>query len=203
MLALPPKQDIIPTSPQDTVSTRYYATNPIVRHIYRKRLTISISLLEPHMFRNLLEIGCGSGILTPTLRRYAKNIVSMDLHNRLPQVNSKIPGNYVKADLLNLPFKRKFDCIVCLSVLEHIEDLPRALTQIRRVLKTNGLAVFGFPADSKLVAAWFRLKNSPALHEHVSSEKQILTELQKHFTIDARKHLHLGPVKLYTAVRCS
>src|ERR1700730_13815058 len=43
----------------------------------------------------------------------------------------------------NLPFANDvFDIVLCVDVLEHVKDLNRVLTEIRRVLRPNGAFLF-------------------------------------------------------------
>lgn len=57
----------------------------------------------------------------------------------------------VKADILDLPFKdNSFDVIICNHVLEHIEDDKKAMQELYRVLKPNGMGIFQIPQDLSL-----------------------------------------------------
>ena len=54
----------------------------------------------------------------------------------------------VKADICNLPFSdNEFDVILCNHVLEHIPDDTKAMQELFRVLKPNGMAVLQIPQD--------------------------------------------------------
>ena len=54
----------------------------------------------------------------------------------------------VKADICNLPFDdNEFDFILCNHVLEHIPDDTKAMQELHRVLKPNGIGVFQIPQD--------------------------------------------------------
>lgn len=54
----------------------------------------------------------------------------------------------VKADICDLPFKdNSYDTIICNHVLEHIKDDTKAMHEIFRVLKPNGMAVLQIPQD--------------------------------------------------------
>lgn len=54
----------------------------------------------------------------------------------------------VKADICNLPFKdNEFDIIFCNHVLEHIPDDKKAMEELYRVMKPNGMGVFQIPQD--------------------------------------------------------
>ena len=48
----------------------------------------------------------------------------------------------VKADICNLPFEEKqFDVVFCNHVLEHIEDDKKAMSELYRITKTNGIGL--------------------------------------------------------------
>jgi len=54
----------------------------------------------------------------------------------------------VKADICNLPFDdNSFDVIFCNHVLEHISDDTKAMQELYRVLKPNGMGIFQIPQD--------------------------------------------------------
>ena len=54
-------------------------------------------------------------------------------------------------DLTDLTFDDlSFDCILANHVLEHISDDQKAMTEIYRTLKTNGICVITVPIDEKL-----------------------------------------------------
>ena len=69
-------------------------------------------------------------------------------------IKKKHPSSYVKADLFpgepdiirvdatKIPFDdNKFDVVICNHVLEHVLDDDKALSEIFRVLKPNGIAI--------------------------------------------------------------
>jgi SAM-dependent methyltransferase len=54
----------------------------------------------------------------------------------------------VKADICNLPFQdNAYDYIFCNHVLEHIPDDSKAMSELFRVLKPNGMAILQIPQD--------------------------------------------------------
>jgi SAM-dependent methyltransferase len=54
----------------------------------------------------------------------------------------------VKADICDLPFEENsFDIVFCNHVLEHISDDTKAIQELYRVLKPNGMGVFQIPQD--------------------------------------------------------
>ena len=54
----------------------------------------------------------------------------------------------VKADICNLPFKdNSFDVVFCNHVLEHIPNDTKAMQELYRVMKPNGMGIFQIPQD--------------------------------------------------------
>lgn len=55
----------------------------------------------------------------------------------------------VKADICNLPFAdNSFDIILCNHVLEHIPDDNKAMQELYRILKPEGMGIFQIPQDT-------------------------------------------------------
>ena len=89
----------------------------------------------------VLDCGCGFGSyysLTKDL-----NTLYLDLsYNQLKRFGKKygLRSNRICGDILNLPFKdNTFDLILCINILEHVVDIDRALKELHRVLKDEGV----------------------------------------------------------------
>jgi SAM-dependent methyltransferase len=55
----------------------------------------------------------------------------------------------VKADICNLPFNdNSFDIIFCNHVLEHIANDTKAMQELYRVLKPDGMGIFQIPQEN-------------------------------------------------------
>ncbi len=60
----------------------------------------------------------------------------------------KSPLADIKADICKLPFKNnEFDVILCNHVPEHIDDDTKAMKELYRVLKPEGMGIFQVPQD--------------------------------------------------------
>lgn len=82
-------------------------------------------------------------------------------------IDGLVPLRYVKADLypvdatiekvdmLNIPYEAEsFDFVFANHVLEHVADDAKALSELRRVLKTGGRAILQTPYSGKLHATF-------------------------------------------------
>ncbi|QLY33583.1 class I SAM-dependent methyltransferase [Nocardia huaxiensis] len=128
----------------------------------------------------VLDIGCGEGMLARRLRAQGSEVTGIDLHEpSLERARAQSPDGgitYLNADFLTYPFPpESFDGIVSVAALHHM-DTTAALTHMRDLLRPGGtLAVVGltrdaFPRDLPYVAAawaatiWQRLVHSQWEH---------------------------------------
>lgn len=102
-----------------------------------------------------LEAGAGTGLMTfEVAKRLVKNgkIIASELDERSVGVSEKIikKGDFknvefIKKDLRALGLQEKFDQVLAIDVLEHIEDDLLALKEINAILETNGRLVISVP----------------------------------------------------------
>ena len=98
----------------------------------------------------VLELACGTGILTQRLRRalpVTATLTATDLNEpMLAYARGKLPNapiTWQPADAQALPFPdRGFDAVACQFGVMFFPDKARAFAEVRRVLKPHGLFVF-------------------------------------------------------------
>lgn len=101
--------------------------------------------LKGRTYRNVIEMGCGTGKNTALLTRISKRIVAIDFSpGMLQKAKSKIHSEnvlFVAADLTKTwPCKSdSVELIVCNLVLEHIDDLATVFLQASQALNAGGL----------------------------------------------------------------
>jgi SAM-dependent methyltransferase len=115
--------------------------------------------------RRVLEIGSGTGNITQFLCAEGREVMATDVvpvyRNELQRLFGDRPNVRVgKFDLTaKAPYEfvaDPFDSIVCLNVLEHIEDDLFALAQMRDSLATGGSLALLVPAHRFLYGAFDR-----------------------------------------------
>lgn len=102
--------------------------------------------LEPFANRSILDLGCGMGGLATALALAGARVQALDFNSQYCRI-TQLRGRRYSLDLspVNatgeaLPFRdAQFDVIVCLDVLEHVEDPEKLLSEISRCLKPGGL----------------------------------------------------------------
>ncbi|MFA5302936.1 MAG: class I SAM-dependent methyltransferase [Candidatus Nanoarchaeia archaeon] len=94
----------------------------------------------------ILDLGCGTGFVTEKL----DNVIGVDYSIEMLKL---CPKNLrvVCADSSKLPFKCKvFDLIFSLTVLQDVNDLNSAISEIKRVLKPEGKIVLSVLNKNKI-----------------------------------------------------
>ena len=102
---------------------------------------------EKHFLKNLeiLDIGCGGGLISEPMARLGGNITGIDASEKNIKVASlHSKENNLKISYLNkspeqLDEKEKFDIILNLEIVEHVDNLDLYLNSCYKLLKKNGL----------------------------------------------------------------
>lgn len=90
----------------------------------------------------VLEVGCGKGYLAKKISNLRdKKITAVDIViDKEMATNPRI--NFLSADIENLPFQNKsFDTVITTHTIEHVQDIFKAITQLRRVTKKRLIIV--------------------------------------------------------------
>ncbi len=95
----------------------------------------------------VLEIGCGRGAFTSKLRR--NDLIALDVNRDFLVYCRAKPecahASFLQADAHRLPFASgRFDAVVLLEVLMHLQDPIAALAEVGRVLRPGGVAFVTF-----------------------------------------------------------
>ena len=96
---------------------------------------------------NILDIGCGGGILCEPLARLGANVTGIDENKKAilvarehaKKMNLKI--NYKLGNITDINFQKKFDVITCMEVLEHVDSVELLIKKSRESLNNGGFFV--------------------------------------------------------------
>lgn len=97
----------------------------------------------------VLDLGCGGGFMSEALATQGADVIGVDPAvpaieaARAHAARQALPIRYGvgRAEAIPLP-DRSVDRVVCVDVLEHVDDLTRCCAEIARVLKPGGLLLF-------------------------------------------------------------
>ena len=96
---------------------------------------------------NILDIGCGGGLLSEPMSRMGANVTGIDASKKnikiakLHSKKNKLKINYLCSSPEKLKIKKKFDVILNMEIVEHVEDIDFFLKSCSKLLKKNGLMV--------------------------------------------------------------
>ncbi len=122
--------------------------NPIRISYIKNNILNSLKLKnkkKPLKNIKILDIGCGGGLLSEPMSRLGANVVGVDASEK----NINIAKLHAKKNNLNIryyctspeSFKTniKFDVILNMEIIEHVEDVDFFLDSCAKLLKKNGI----------------------------------------------------------------
>jgi len=98
-------------------------------------------------FKNIkiLDIGCGGGLLSEPMCRLGASVVGIDASKKNIEVakfhaqKGKLKIDYKVASPEKLKTKVKFDVILNMEIVEHVEDINFFIKESSKLLKKNGV----------------------------------------------------------------
>jgi ubiquinone biosynthesis O-methyltransferase len=109
-----------------------------------------LDLLGPVRGLNVLDVGCGDGVLASALARRGARVTGLDTDAQMLAAADRraqresIELHLVRGRAEALPFQAEtFDRVVAVTVLCFVRETDRALGEIARILKPGGSVVIG------------------------------------------------------------
>lgn len=137
----------------------------------------------------ILDVGCGEGIFVHQYRSRGYDIYGLDINYKSACV--------IKDDIRSTKLKSgSFDLVLCLDVLEHLsyQDQEKAITEIKRILKKNGIFVLSVPNLAHFVSRLSfmfsgRLIRTSTIDRHIGDRPMVEYEdlLKKYFVINKKQ----------------
>ena len=116
-----------------------YLKESIVKHF---KLNLKI---RPLRKINILDIGCGGGLLSEPLSRLGANVTAIDASKKNISVakfhakKNNLKINYLCSSPEKLNLNKKFDVVLNMEIVEHVDDLNLFIKKSSKLLKKNGL----------------------------------------------------------------
>lgn len=119
-------------------------------------------MLEANSDRKLevLDVGCGTGDALEGISRDCVSVMGFDMVQEMVDVAAQNhpEDTYLVEDILSLPLEEKGrDLVLCLGVLEYVDDPQAALEGMRRELREGGRVVVSFPNNKCILRHVTRL----------------------------------------------
>ena len=96
---------------------------------------------------NLLDVGCGGGIICEPLSRLGFKVTGIDGNKKAIEVavnhskKNNLTINYINSSIEKQKFKEKFNIITCMEVIEHVESLEKFIISLKKNLKPGGIII--------------------------------------------------------------
>jgi 2-polyprenyl-3-methyl-5-hydroxy-6-metoxy-1,4-benzoquinol methylase len=170
----------------------YTDPNPLIRFLMWRRVVLALrefDRLGP--CDQVLDFGCGSGILLHLLAPLAKRVVGADVDLRPLRGMEKtmpLPSNVTLIDTGREPLAsqpdNRFDCVFAMEVLEHIDDLKETLQTLRRITRPGGTVIFSGPTENVAyrIGRWIAGSKYTGDY-HVSDIDRIYEESTNYFQV--------------------
>tara|TARA_B100000575_G_scaffold282740_1_gene274792 strand:- start:103 stop:825 length:723 start_codon:yes stop_codon:yes gene_type:complete len=122
--------------------------NPIRIKYIKENIIYNFKLknkIKPLSGVNILDIGCGGGLLSEPMSRMGANVTGIDASNknikiaRMHSKKNKLKINYLCSSPEKLKITKKFDVILNMEIVEHVEDIDFFLKSCSNLLKKNGI----------------------------------------------------------------
>ena len=103
------------------------------------------SSLKPLNKLDILDIGCGGGLLCEPLKRLGANITGIDASKNnieVAKLHAKEMGlkiEYLHSSPENLKLKKKFDVILNMEVVEHVNNLDMFMENCSSLINKSGI----------------------------------------------------------------
>ena len=116
-----------------------YIKENLIEHFSLKKNNKPLKNLE------ILDIGCGGGLLSEPMSRLGANVTGIDASKNNINIakhhlsKSKLKINYLNCSPENLNTSKKFDVILNMEIVEHVENIDNFIKQSSKFLKKNGI----------------------------------------------------------------
>jgi len=161
---------------------------------YAKILALKEAFKSLPKPRLLVDAGCGDGSLL--LGSQADRRIGLD---HIAPVERRIES--IKCDVAVIPLKDKVaDCVMCLEVIEHIEDGNRLISELYRISRDGGGLILANPNTSefmtnkilrKILKFDTKVFHQKSGHVKIYSQVELITLAQSyHFQVLCYKNIY-------------
>ena len=123
--------------------------NPIrIKYIKDKCIShfkLNQNNVKPLSSLKILDIGCGGGLISEPMCRLGAKVTGMDASKKnilVAKLHAKKNGlkiNYINSSPEKNKIKKKFDIILNLEIIEHVDNVDLFLKSSSKLLNTNGI----------------------------------------------------------------
>jgi 2-polyprenyl-3-methyl-5-hydroxy-6-metoxy-1,4-benzoquinol methylase len=149
--------------------------------------------------KSILDVGCGSGLLSKTLLDKGYDVMVIDNDRKAIDIAKKKGIRGFVADINDWKTDEKLDCIILADVLEHVDDDKSIMRKVYSMLKPHGCFILNVPSYQFLFG-----KHDVSLgHKRRYSDNELKNKLKDSgFKIEYRRHWNLLalPITILTKI---
>ncbi len=112
--------------------------------------------------KTVLDVGCGTGVYAKALLKRGAVVYGIDISEKEIEIARKWckNGNFVVGTASKLPYPDKsFDVVLMALMFTHLDEMDKALEEVRRVLKPHGRLIVS--EGNPFTGATVRIKGKP------------------------------------------
>jgi len=126
----------------------YSSSNPLKNYIHNAPLKVVDRLIPNANFKSAIDIGCADGVFLSTLSKKCETLSASDINEHfVSSIRDRRIKFYVddiqKSQLPN----NHFDLVTCLETLEHVSNPKKAISEIRRIMKSGSIGIITVPIE--------------------------------------------------------
>ena len=141
--------------------------------LVNKEKKIVMRKLNPKKNELILDAGCGSGLYSRIMLYSDAKPVGMDISYGMISQYNKNGMLGVMGNIESVPFKAKFDKVLCAGSLEFVNDVNKAINSFNNALKVGGMLVLLYPRLNIFGFLYFIYHKSHGLNIKLFSNKKI------------------------------
>jgi SAM-dependent methyltransferase len=146
----------------------------------RRDCAALLGLLQPRSGERALDVGCGAGIHARLLKDLGLKVSAIDLTARMVEAVRPHVDCAEVANLEELDLGERFDCVLCIGVLDFVADPAHCLANLARHLAPGGRLVIEVPHRSLggVIYRWFYEQQS-GIRLNLFSPHQLDEEMKR------------------------
>lgn len=136
-----------------SIASRWWDENGEFKPLHRinpLRLQYIADYAEGLFEKNIIDVGCGGGILAESMARQGAFVTGIDMGfeplevAKLHALESQLTINYIQttAEAFADAHEAQFDVVTCMEMLEHVPDPASVVQACAKLVKPGGLVFF-------------------------------------------------------------
>ena len=116
---------------------------------------------------DIIDFGCGDGSISLQFQSLTNHITLVDIsENMLERASLNIRPEYahniktIKSDVLSFVSLKKYDVVMGLGLIAHVDSIPKTLKVMAGLLKENGVCLVQLTDSTKIVSRLLNVYNN-------------------------------------------